>query len=149
VCHCLACQRRTGSAFGAQARFARDQIQIEGHSSQYRRAGDSGQIITFHFCPDCATTLYWEFEHLPEAIAVALGTFADPTFPTPQFSVYDFRKHPWVGLPDALKRDKEPCPKIARSSSNRRKTDSTQTQAHQALGQLPCASRRDLSGDLC
>lgn len=98
VCHCLACQRRTGSAFGSQARFARDQVQIEGQSNQYRRAGDSGQVVTFHFCPNCATTLYWELEHVPEAIAVALGAFADPTFPSPKVSVYESRKHAWVDL---------------------------------------------------
>jgi hypothetical protein len=51
VCHCLACQRRTGSAFGVQARFARDEVRIAGCSNQYTRAGDSGQAITFHFCP--------------------------------------------------------------------------------------------------
>ena len=28
VCHCLACQRRTGSVFGAQARFSRDAVSI-------------------------------------------------------------------------------------------------------------------------
>ena len=28
VCHCLACQRRTGSAFGYQARFPRDRVEV-------------------------------------------------------------------------------------------------------------------------
>jgi hypothetical protein len=42
--------------------------------------------------------LYWELEHLPEAIAVALGAFADPTFPSPKVSVYESRKHAWVDL---------------------------------------------------
>ncbi len=30
VCHCLACQRRTGSVFGAQVRFAGRQVSING-----------------------------------------------------------------------------------------------------------------------
>jgi hypothetical protein len=33
---------------------------------------------------------------------VTLGTFADPQFPRPRVSVYESRKHPWVGLPDGI-----------------------------------------------
>jgi hypothetical protein len=31
-----------------------------------------------------------------EFIAVALGAFADPSFPAPKVSVYDTRRHAWV-----------------------------------------------------
>ena len=37
VCHCLACQRRTGSVFGAQARFPAESAQVQGQSKQYVR----------------------------------------------------------------------------------------------------------------
>ncbi|MBS0319720.1 MAG: GFA family protein, partial [Proteobacteria bacterium] len=37
VCHCLACQRRTGSVFGAQARFARKDVAASGESSRWTR----------------------------------------------------------------------------------------------------------------
>ena len=30
ICHCLACQKRTGSVFGAQARFPADAVTVEG-----------------------------------------------------------------------------------------------------------------------
>jgi len=33
---------------------------------------------------------------------VAVGAFADPTFPPPQSSVYDSRRHPWVQLPAGI-----------------------------------------------
>ncbi|MGH6929236.1 MAG: GFA family protein, partial [Dongiaceae bacterium] len=52
LCYCLECQRRTGSVFGMQARFPRAQVAaVEGRATQYVRAGDSGEPITFHFCP--------------------------------------------------------------------------------------------------
>jgi hypothetical protein len=36
MCHCLACQQRTGGIFGVQARFRNDQITgIEGRSTRY------------------------------------------------------------------------------------------------------------------
>ena len=106
VCHCLACQRRTGSAFGVQARYPRGQVQIEGPSSSYTRIGDSGQSTTFHFCPDCGTTLHWELADSPDMIAVAVGAFADPTFLTPQVSVYESRRHPWVDISGPVRQAK-------------------------------------------
>ena len=105
ICHCRACQRRTGSVFGTQARFARDQVTAAGRATQYNRSGDSGGRITFHFCPDCGATLYWEPDGLPDAVVVAVGAFADPDFPPPAVSVYEARRHAWAALPDvALER---------------------------------------------
>ena len=34
-----------------------------------------------------------------ELVAVPVGAFAEPGFPAPLFSVYEERKHAWVGLP--------------------------------------------------
>jgi len=51
VCHCMACQRLTGSAFGVVAFFPKEQVHIEGPSKVYVRAGDSGRKVEFHFCP--------------------------------------------------------------------------------------------------
>ena len=102
VCHCLACQRRTGSAFGTQARFRRDQISgLEGREAEYVRVGDSGGAATFHFCPVCGSTVYWEVKgteppFTSEFLAIAVGAFADPEFPEPKVSVYETRRHPWT-----------------------------------------------------
>lgn len=103
ICHCLACQRRTGSVFGAQARFKRDAVTLSGESSQYVRIGDEGSKITFNFCPRCGATVYYAVEgYDDERIAVPVGAFADPSFPVPTFSVYEGRMHPWVGLPKGV-----------------------------------------------
>jgi len=99
MCHCLACQRRTGSTFGVQARFPRDKVRTEGRSTQYVRTADSGNRATFHFCPECGATVYYVIEKAPEVIAVPVGAFADPSFPAPRISVYESRRHSWTGLP--------------------------------------------------
>lgn len=99
MCHCLACQRRTGSPFAAQARFPRDAVTISGRSTAYVRTGDSGNRATFHFCPDCGSTVYYLTEHAQDVIAVPVGAFADPSFPAPKVSVYEVRRHPWVAVP--------------------------------------------------
>lgn len=104
VCHCLACQRRTGSAFGVQARFVRTHVAIQGRSSQYVRTADSGQKITFHFCPDCGSTVHYQLAQSPNVIAIPVGAFADSAFPAPEFSVYESRQHKWVELLGQIER---------------------------------------------
>ena len=97
VCHCLECQKRTGSVFATQARFSREHVAIQGRSTQWKRQGNSGgEPATFHFCPVCGATVYWELGGAPEFLAVAVSAFADPGFPPPQVSVYEERQHPWV-----------------------------------------------------
>src|SRR6185369_6008124 len=98
VCHCLACQKRSGSAFAFQARFALADVAIDGRSSEYVRTGDSGQQATFHFCPICGVTVYYQVAQSPEVVAIPVGTFADPAFPPPEYSVYEARQHKWVQL---------------------------------------------------
>jgi hypothetical protein len=99
VCHCLACQRRTGSVFGAQARFAREAVTVVGKSTTYVRTGDEGTTSSFSFCPICGATVYYGFEAMPDAIAIPVGAFADPTFPGPTFSVSEERMHPGGQMP--------------------------------------------------
>lgn len=100
ICHCLACQQRTGSVFGVQARFRREKVAIEGRASEFVRIGDEGNEITFRFCPFCGSTVYWALDGAPDLLAVAVGAFADPGFPAPRHSVYESRRHSWVALPD-------------------------------------------------
>jgi hypothetical protein len=104
VCHCLACQRRTGSAFGFQARFPRDRVSIEGDSREYVRISDEGEPRTFNFCPECGGTVYYVLGSAPDVVAVPVGAFADPGFPEPGRSVWESRKHAWVTLPSGTER---------------------------------------------
>ena len=101
ICHCLSCQRRTGSVFGEQARFSRESVTISGVSTEYVRVGDEGSKVKFHFCPVCGSTVYYEPEGLEAFVAVPVGAFADPGFPTPSVSVYEERMHQWVVPPPA------------------------------------------------
>jgi hypothetical protein len=99
VCHCLACQRRTGSVFAAQARFPRQGVEIHGTGTHYVRTGDEGGKGIFTFCPTCGATVYYVMEGKEDSIAIPVGAFADPGFPAPTFSVYEDRMHPWVAMP--------------------------------------------------
>lgn len=99
VCHCYACQRRTGSVFGAQARFAREAVNINGQGTEFVRIGDEGGKCTFTFCPVCGSTVFYVEAGREQHIAIPVGVFADSTFPSPTISVYEERKHSWVAMP--------------------------------------------------
>jgi len=108
VCHCLACQRRTGSVFAAIAAF-RPPYTVKGTATEYVRTGDQGAQFLFRFCPVCGTTVFHTEVGYDKSLSVAVGAFADPQFSAPQVSVYDCRRHPWVVLPENIKRfEKDP-----------------------------------------
>ena len=97
VCHCRACQARTGSAFGAQVRFRAEAIALAGEVRHWSRVGDEGTRCTYAFCPACGVTCWYVLESEPDVIAVQWGLFEDPAaFPPPFYSVYEERKWPWV-----------------------------------------------------
>jgi hypothetical protein len=104
-CHCLACQRRTGALFGSTSFWRKSQVlAIEGEHRAWRRVADSGTGLVHQFCPTCGSTVYWESEATPEMVSVAVGSFADPTFPAPVRTVWTATKHPWLPFPDNIPR---------------------------------------------
>ena len=98
VCHCLGCQKRSGSAFAFQARFPEDRIVVQGEAHEWTRVGDEGGGAVFSFCPRCGSTVHYRSLEDPGIVAVAVGAFADPRFPGPHYSVYEERKHAWVTI---------------------------------------------------
>ncbi len=104
ICHCLACQRRTGSAFGMQSAFRPEQVTINGSYKDFTRISDEADAAphTFHFCPECGSQVFYTEPGRDDLIVISVGSFADPEFPPPMSAGYDHRRHPWIGLPDAL-----------------------------------------------
>ena len=41
-------------------------------------------------------------KRLEGSIAIPVGAFADPKFPSPTFSVYEERMHSWVSMPPGV-----------------------------------------------
>lgn len=105
ICHCLACQRRTGSVFGVQARFDAGQVRTEGRYTEYVRSSDDGDERRFCFCPDCGATVFYTIPAIPGLVAVPVGAFGDPAFAAPVRSVWESRRHAWVELPDGLEHE--------------------------------------------
>jgi hypothetical protein len=106
LCHCHLCQKQTGSWFGVQARFPREQVTIEGKSKEWkypakegktvtgRTCGDGG--VTYHFCPNCGSTVYYIVDTAKDYIGIKVGAFVDPTFPAPNIAGFEEYKFPWA-----------------------------------------------------
>jgi hypothetical protein len=63
------------------------------------RTADSGNAMTFHFCPTCGSTVFWEGEGFPGYVAVAIRQFRRSEFPCATIAVWEESRHPWVSLP--------------------------------------------------
>jgi hypothetical protein len=105
LCHCRACMRRTGSAFGMQAAFKADQVRVDGRYSDYSRISDETdrKEHAFHFCPVCGSQVFYTEPTEPDLVVVSVGSFADSHFPPPTESGYDWRRHPWLDLPAEIR----------------------------------------------
>ena len=98
ACHCIACQKRTGSVLGVGAYYPQAQVEISGNARAYARTSDAGFTFTSHFCPTCGVSLYWASGKNPGLIGVAVGAFADPSFPRPMRSVWEESRHGWLDV---------------------------------------------------
>ncbi|WP_442927934.1 GFA family protein [Microbulbifer sp. M83] len=102
MCHCQACQRRTGSVFGVQGRFPAEAVELHGEWREYRRTADSGNCLAFRFCPASGATLFLVLDIEPGLIGFPVGAFTDPGLPEPTASIYESSCHSWVKLPDNI-----------------------------------------------
>src|SRR5689334_2734627 len=58
ICHCVECQRRSGSPFGVIAYFHESKVTVTGPATEFVRPTDEGNQLTSGFCPRCGSTLY-------------------------------------------------------------------------------------------
>lgn len=96
MCHCLACQRRTGSPYGVAAFYFRKNTEVIGSFVSHRRSSDTGYDVVFHFCGHCGSTVFWEPSRKPDMVAIGVGSFGDPDFPRPSQEVYTECRHSWI-----------------------------------------------------
>lgn len=84
VCHCLWCQRRTGTAFGVEAVFDQAQVEILGDAvARYRHVSDeSGRWLDIEFCGRCGSNLGFTLEAVPGVRTLPAGAFDDPRWIT-------------------------------------------------------------------
>ena len=99
-CHCLNCQRQTGSAFVVNLLIEADRVEVLAGTPQPVDAPrDDGSVQRIHRCPDCQVALFSEYGR-PEMWFVRGGTLDEPRDVTPDVHIYTRSKVGWVKLPE-------------------------------------------------
>ena len=100
-CHCLNCQRQTGSAFVVNVLIEADRVErLAGEPGAVEVPRDDGSTQRIYRCPDCKVAVYSEYTR-PEILFVRAGTLDVPSSVEPDVHIYTRSKLPWVTLPES------------------------------------------------
>jgi hypothetical protein len=99
-CHCLDCQRQTGSAFVINAIIETDRIAVRGTPEAITVPTDSGRPHDIYRCPTCRIALWSDYGRRPPIRFVRVGTLVEPHAIKPDAHIFTRSKVPWVRLPD-------------------------------------------------
>jgi hypothetical protein len=94
-CHCLDCQKVTGTGHTSNAYFDRNDVTIRGEASSHTVMADSGNEMSRYFCPTCGSRVYGYNSGRPELISIQVGCLDDNSWFTPQVVLFASRRHDW------------------------------------------------------
>jgi len=108
-CQCRDCQHMSGTGHGSYLTFRRDGVTHSGAATRWDMVGDSGNVKTRAFCPNCGAPVYMTFSAMPEVFTVHAASLDEPGRYRPQAVTYGVRGHAWDHLDPAVQRfDKMP-----------------------------------------
>ena len=109
VCHCDACKKRTGSAFGISVVVSNlDIVSLTGETRIFTRIAETGRPVDYVFCPVCATTIQWKIKKAPDWTIFAGGAFDDIHAMPAAGAMYSERALSWAQPECALSHLGEP-----------------------------------------
>jgi hypothetical protein len=101
-CHCLNCQRQTGSAFVINLLIETDRVELlAGPPHQVDVPRDDGSTQAIFRCPTCQVAVFSRYTH-PGIRFIRAGTLDDPSDVAPDVHIYTRSKVDWVALPDSV-----------------------------------------------
>jgi hypothetical protein len=102
-CHCLDCQRQTGSAFVLNALLEAERVELlAGEPEPVGVPTDSGRPHDIYRCPVCRVALWSTYGGRPQVRFVRLGALDQPSALRPDVHIYTRSKLPWITLPEGV-----------------------------------------------
>jgi hypothetical protein len=99
ACHCDACKKRTGSAYGISLPVDDDAVEkFEGTTTVFTRIGESGKKVDYEFCSNCGTTVRWRVERIGNRQCFAGGALDDLAQIEVGGEMYADEALPWARL---------------------------------------------------
>lgn len=103
ACHCTACQKRTGSAFGVSVQVPAEAVTLIAGAPRSRvRIADSGNELRAYFCGDCGTTVFSDSSARPRIRTLTAGGIDDPSWVPLQANIWTRSALPWMHLSEAI-----------------------------------------------
>jgi len=100
-CHCLDCQRQTGSGFVVNMLIEADRVEAQGIAPEaVSMPTDSGREHLVYRCPKCLVALWSTYGGRPQVRFVRAGTLDEPSAIAPDVHIFTRSQLPWVRLPD-------------------------------------------------
>lgn len=99
LCHCVNCQKESGSAFSILVAVAREELWLEGRNlGTFEGVGASGWPVTRQFCRECGSPILSDIAITPDLVWIKGGTLDDRSWLRPQMNVWCDSAQPWVDM---------------------------------------------------
>jgi hypothetical protein len=100
ACHCMDCQRRTGSGFAMSLVVRREALVVEtGTPAPYAATLADGRTKRGRMCAACGTRLWGEPEGDARIVVVQPGTLDDTSWLHPVAHIWARSAQPWIVFP--------------------------------------------------
>lgn len=103
VCHCLDCQKQTGTAYSIVVGLPEAELTLSGSShATVVTFGDTGVQTIRHFCNNCGSPIYSQPQALPGVAFLKAGTLDDTSWLKPTVNVYCETAQSWVTMGEGM-----------------------------------------------
>lgn len=93
-CHCVNCQKATGSAFNTAAICAVADFKLTQGQAQLKAYSSSPGVLR-HFCGECGSPLYSSRSSTPDSYRLRLGTLDQAISPSHKQHIFVSERAPW------------------------------------------------------
>ena len=108
-CHCIDCQKATGSAYFPFVVVKEDALKVTGNFAEHESTGSSGKKVWRHFCKTCGSSVFNNGEYFAGTKAVHAGTLDNPKQFKPVVDIWVSQAVSWDILsPETAKVDGNP-----------------------------------------
>ena len=101
-CHCLSCQKLSGSGHAFHIMVPDAAFTIHGKTKGYSWKADSGSTVTTSFCVECGAPIFGRSTGFPGTVTIRAASLDEPSAVSPQMSVYAKRVQPWDHVEQGL-----------------------------------------------
>lgn len=103
-CHCLDCQKQSGSAFAINALIETAHIEMkQGEPKAVSMPSPSGRGHDIYRCEQCQVALWSDYGRRPNVRFVRVATLDAPHAIEPDVHIFTRSKVPWVRLPEGAR----------------------------------------------